>query len=74
MTGPYYGVNLKWHIFPARWKKLIFDYSDINEKHLYQNHHVIKGVRIFSLGKLSSKEIYSILVSNTVNKQTSNIY
>ena len=43
-------------------------------KDLYQNHHVIKGVRILSLDKLSSKKIYSILISNTVNKPTSNLY
>ena len=50
-------------------KQIIFDYSETNEKDLCQNHHVIKGARI-----LSSKEIYSILISNIVNKPTSNIY
>ena len=69
----------KWHVFfqwdqlkhviPVRWKKLIFNYSDINDNHFYQNHHVIKGARILSLGKLSSKEIDSILISNTFKKQ-----
>ena len=54
-------------------KKTIFDYSDINENDLYQNQHVIKEARILSLGKLSSKDIYSILISSTVNKPTSNI-
>ena len=62
------------HAIPARWKKLIFDYSDINENELYQNRHVVKGARILSLDKLSSKEIYSVLISNRVNKPTSNIY
>ena len=62
------------HAIPPRWKKIIFDYSDITENDLCQNHHVIKGARILPLDKLSSKEIYSILRSNIVNKPTSNIY
>ena len=33
-------------------------------KHLYQNHHTLKGAWISSTDKLSSKEIYSILISN----------
>ena len=59
---------------PPRWKKITFDYSDINENDLCQNHHVIKGARILPLDKLSSKEIYSILISNIVNKPTLNIH
>ena len=54
--------------------KNFFDCNDINENDLCQNHHVIKGARILSLDQLSSKEIYSILTSNIVNKPTSNIY
>ena len=37
-------------------------------------HRNINGARILSLSKLSFKEMYSILISNTVNKPTSNIY
>ena len=73
IAGPYHGSILKIYMniqissfsvgsIPTKWKKLIFDYSDINENDLYQNHHVIKGARILSLSKLSSKEIYSILI------------
>ena len=54
--------------------KTFFDYNDINENDLCQNHHVIKGDRILPLDKSSSKEIYSILISNIVNKPTLNIY
>ena len=53
---------------PPRWKKVIFDYSNVNENDLSQNHHVIKEARILPLDRLSSKKIYSILISNTVNK------
>ena len=59
---------------PPRWKKITFDYSDINENDLCQNHHVIEGARIIPPDKLSSKEIYSILISNIVNKPTLNIH
>ena len=45
---------------PARWKKTNFDYGDINENDLYQNHHFIRGAKILPLDKLSSKEMYSI--------------
>ena len=48
-------------------------YSNVEEENWYQNHHVIKAARILSTDKLSSKEIYSILISNTVNKPASNI-
>ena len=62
------------HAIPPRWEKIIFDYNDINKNNLCQNHQVIKGARILPLDKLSSKEIYSIFISNIVNKPTSNIY
>ena len=45
------------HAIPPGWKKIIFDYNDINEKDLCQNHHVIKGARTLPLDKLSSKKI-----------------
>ena len=37
------------HPIPPRWKKIIFDYSEINENDLCQNHHVIKGDRILQI-------------------------
>ena len=58
----------------AKLKKIIFDYRDINESDSCQDHRFIKAARILPLGKLSSKEIYSILISNIGNKPTSNIY
>ena len=62
------------HTIPTRWKNLIFNYTGTNENDLYQNHHVIKGARILFVNKLSSKEMYAVLILNTVNKPTSNIY
>ena len=54
-------------------KKIIFEYSGINENDLCQNHHVVKGTRILPPDKFSSKEIYSSLISNIVNKLNSSI-
>ena len=39
-----------------------------------KNHHVIKGARTLPHDKLSSKEVYSILILNNVNKPPSKIY
>ena len=61
------------HTIPTRWKTLTSNYSDIDQKNLCQN-HVIRGARILSTGKLSPMEMYSFLISNIVNKTTSNIY
>ena len=62
------------HAIPPRWKKFFFDCGNINESDLCQNHHVIKGARIVSPDKLSSKKISSVSIANIVNKPTSNIY
>ena len=51
-----------------------FDYSNIKENVVCQNHHVITGARILPLNKLSSRKICSILIWNIVNKPNSNIY
>ena len=88
MAGSYHGsiskMNMKetndmfflWgqlkHAIPIRWKTLITSYSDVDKKHLYQN-HVTKGARILFNNKLCYKELHLILVSNIVNKPTSNI-
>ena len=53
-------------VIPTRRKKTIFDNSAIKENNLCQNHHVIKEARILPLDKLSSKEIYSVLIANTL--------
>ena len=60
------------HAIPTIWKTLISNDCDIDEKKLHQNYHV-KVARILSTDKLSSKKIYSILISNIVNKPASNI-
>ena len=67
----------KWNVFSVgpvktciscKTEKKNFDYSDINKNDLFQSHHVLKRART-----LSVEEIYSILISKSVNKPTSNI-
>ena len=41
---------------------------------LIHDHHLIKGMRILTLEKLTSKELYSILITKFTNKPSSNIY
>ena len=41
---------------------------------IIHDHHVIKGYRMLTLDKLSSIEIYAILISKFQNKPSSNFY
>ena len=41
---------------------------------LIHDHHLIKGARFLTLEKLSSKELYSILITKFTNKPSSNVY
>ena len=41
---------------------------------IIHDHHVIKGSRILTLDKLSSTELYTILISKVQNKPSSNSY
>ena len=66
-------AQLKYAI-PPRWKKIIYDCSNIKENNICHNYHVITRGRILPLKKLSSKEICSILIRKIVNKPTSIIY
>ena len=49
-----------------------FNYSNLNEYNVYQNHHVTQEGRNLSLGKMSPKYMYFSLISNTVNAAISN--
>ena len=41
---------------------------------LIQDHHLIKGARILTLEKLSSEELYSMLITKFIDKPSSNVY
>ena len=41
---------------------------------IIHDHHLIKGSRVITLDKLTSTDIYSILISKVENKPSPNIY
>ena len=41
---------------------------------LIHDHHLIKGARILTLEKLSSEELYSMLITKVIDKPSSNVY
>ena len=49
------------------------NYKNANNIIIY-DHHLVKGSRVITLDKLTSIEIYSILISKAQNKPSSNIY
>ena len=60
------------HAIPQILKNKIKQNLTTNEYNLLVlNHHLIKNARILTLGKLTAKEIYSILTSFFKNKLTS---
>ena len=62
------------HATPHKWKTIIKQNLGIVGKVLIQDHHLIKEARILTLEKLSSEELYSILITNLTNKPSSNVY
>ena len=59
---------------PERWKFIIKETHESTTNLIIHDCHVIKGSRILTLNKLSSTEIYSILISKFQNKPSSNFY
>ena len=57
---------------PEGWKFIIKETHESTTNLIIHDHHVIKGSRILTLSKLSSTEIYSILISEFQNKPSSN--
>ena len=41
---------------------------------IIHDHHLVKGSRVITIDKLTSTEIYSILISRAQNKPSSNIH
>ena len=54
-----------------KWKTNIVRKPGNVSNHLIQDHHLIKEARILTLEKLSSKELYSILITKFANKPSS---
>ena len=60
---------------PRKWKELLRKNTSSNVNNLFlQNHHIIKNFRTLTLEKLSSKELYSTLISKNKSTPTSQIY
>ena len=57
--------------FPKKWKLTIKQSSSDANILIIHNHHLIKGSRILILDKLTSKELYQILISSRTNKVAS---
>ena len=62
------------HAIPHKWKTIIKQNLGIVTDLLIHDHHLIKGVQILTLEKLSSKELYSILITKFTNKPSLNVY
>ena len=62
------------HAIPHKWKTIIKQNPGNVSDLLIHDHHLIKGARILTLEKLSSKELYSILITKLTNKPSSNVY
>ena len=59
---------------PQRWKIIIKENYENAINLIIHDHHLVKGSRVISLDKLTSTEIYSILISRAQNKPFFNIY
>ena len=59
---------------PEKWKLTIKQSSSDAKNLIIHGHHLIKGSRILILEKLTSKELYQILISSRTNKVTSVTY
>ena len=58
---------------PKKWKFIIKENKEIAANLIAHDHHLIKGSRVITLDKLTSTEIYSILILKVQNKPSSNI-
>ena len=58
---------------PQRWKITIKENYENATNLTTDDHHLVKGSRIITLDKLTSTEIYSMLISRAQNKPSSNI-
>ena len=62
------------HAIPHKWKTIIKQNPGNVSDLLIHDHHLIIGAQILTLEKLSSKELYSILLTKFTNKPSSNVY
>ena len=59
---------------PNQWKRIIKNTNDSCTSVVYLSRHLVKNNRIVALGKLHSKEIYSLIVSQNMSTPRSQQY
>ena len=57
-----------------RWKIIIKENYENATNLIIHDHHLVKGSRVITFDKLTSAEIYSILILGAQNKPSSNVY
>ena len=62
------------HSIPKSWKDAFIANSENIKNLVFEGHHLIKNHQIYCLNKLSSKEIYSILIESTDSKPSQMYY
>ena len=62
------------NVIPEIWKKCIKQTSENNSLLVVKGHYLLRSSRIIILEKLSSKELYSLLISAIVHQPTSQKY
>ena len=63
------------HAIPLIWKRKINDSEkNVERNYIVQNHHLIKITRVIVLEKLTTREIYSVLLLSSDNTPTSQKY
>ena len=62
------------HVIPHKWKTITKQNPGNVSNLLIHDHHLTKGALMLTLEKLSSKELYSILITKFTNKPSSNVY
>ena len=62
------------HSIPKSWKDAFIVNSENIKNLVFEGHHLIKNHQIYCLNKLSSKEIYNILIESTDSKPSTQIY
>ena len=59
---------------PQRWKIIIKENYENAINFIIHDHHLVKDSRVRTVDKLTSTDIYSILISRAQNKPSSNAY
>ena len=62
------------HSIPKSWKDAFIANSENIKNLVFEGHHLIKNHQIYCLNKLSSKDIYSILIESGDAKPSSQFY